>query len=92
MKTKKIGNVSPEERDEIQRLFKRHSGLTDLAKIISADNVELYDKIVNDLGETNIAYKDWWKKVGEKYNWESNDYGKWKIDFETCEIFLITKQ
>ena len=49
MEKKKVGIVTPEERDEIQKLLKRHSGLTDLAKIISVENVELYEKVVNDL-------------------------------------------
>lgn len=92
MKKKKIGNVSIEERNEIQELFKRHSGLIDLAKIITVDNIDLYNKVVYDLGNTNIAYKDWWNKMGEKYNWDSDENGKWKIDFDTCDVFLVTPE
>lgn len=51
MVKKKVGSVTPEERDEIQKLFKRHAGLAELAKIITADNVELYEKVVNDLAQ-----------------------------------------
>jgi len=91
MEKKKVGIVTEEERDEIQKLFKRHSGLTDLAKIITAENVELYEKVVNDLGETNTAFQDWWNKKGEKYHWESAENGRWQINFETCEIFLVTQ-
>lgn len=88
---KKVGSVTPEERDEIQKLFKRHAGLAELAKIITADNVELYEKVVNDLGETNTTFQDWWNTKGEKYNWESAENGRWQIKFETCEIFLVTQ-
>lgn len=91
MEKKKVGIVTKEERDEIQKLFKRHSGLTDLAKIVTADNVELYEKVVNDLGDTNTKFQDWWNKKGEKYNWESADNGRWQINFDTCEIFLVTQ-
>lgn len=91
MEKKKVGIVTEEERDEIQKLFKRHSGLTDLAKIITADNVELYEKVVNDLGETNTTFQDWWNKKGEKYHWKSAENGRWQINFETCEIFLVTQ-
>lgn len=91
MEKKKVGIVTKEERDEIQKLFKRHSGLADLAKIVTADNVELYEKIVNDLGDTNTKFQDWWNKKGEKYNWESADNGRWQINFDTCEIFLVTQ-
>ena len=33
-----VGQVTPEERDEIQKLFERKNGLTELAKILTADN------------------------------------------------------
>lgn len=91
MEKKKVGIVTEEERDEIQKLFRRHSGLTDLAKIVTAENVELYEKVVNDLGETNTKFQDWWNKKGEKYNWESAENGRWQINFDTCEIFLVTQ-
>lgn len=91
MEKKKVGVVTAEERDEIQKLFRRHSGLTDLAKIVTADNVELYEKVVNDLGDTNTKFQDWWNKKGEKYNWESAENGRWQINFDTCEIFLVTQ-
>lgn len=89
MTKKKVGIVTQEERDEIQTLFKRHSGLSDLAKIISTDNRDLYEKVVNDLGETNTLFQNWWNTKGEKYNWESVEKGRWQINFETCEIFLV---
>lgn len=89
MKKKKVGKVTAEERDEIKRIYKRHSGLTDLAKIISADNTELYEKIVSDLGETNVKFQEWWNQKGEKYQWESDNNGRWQINFETCEIYLV---
>lgn len=91
MEKKKVGIVTEEERDEIQKLFRRHSGLTDLAKIVTADNTELYEKVVNDLGDTNTKFQDWWNKKGEKYNWESAENGRWQINFDTCEIYLIVQ-
>lgn len=91
MEKKKVGIVTEEERDEIQKLFRRHSGLTDLAKIVTAENVELYEKVVNDLGDTNAKFQDWWNKKGEKYNWEFANNGRWQINFDTCEIFLVTQ-
>ena len=84
-----MGIVTADERDEIQKLFRRHSGLADLAKIVTADNDELYEKVVNDLGDTNTRFQDWWNKKGEKYNWESAENGRWQINFDTCEIYLV---
>lgn len=89
MEKKKVGIVTADERDEIQKLFRRHSGLADLAKIVTADNDELYEKVVNDLGDTNTRFQDWWNKKGEKYNWESAENGRWQINFDTCEIYLV---
>lgn len=88
--TKKIvGQVTPEERDEIQMLFERRNGLNELAKIVTAENVELYEKLVKDLGETSTKFQNWWDRMAEKYQWESADGGNWEINFDTCEIRLV---
>ena len=90
MATKKlVGQVTPEERTEIQTLFERRNGLNELAKILTADNTELYEKLVKDLGETGTKFQQWWDCMAEKYQWESAENGNWEINFETCEISLI---
>ena len=43
---KVVGQVTIEERNEIQQLFERRNGLNELAKILTADNHELYEKLV----------------------------------------------
>ena len=87
-----IGHVLPEECDEIQALFERRIGLNELAKILTSDNVELYERLVKDMGETSIKVQQWWNRMGEKYQWESADNGNWEIDFSTCEIYLVTPE
>lgn len=87
-----IGHVLPEERDEIQSLFERRNGLNELAKILTSDNVELYERLVKDMGETSTKFQQWWNRMGEKYQWESADNGNWEIDFSTCEIYLVTPE
>lgn len=47
-----VGQVTTTERDEIQLLFERRNGLNELAKILTPDNDELYNRLVKDLGET----------------------------------------
>ena len=42
MTKKLVGQVTPEERAEIQALHERRNGLNELAKILTADNAELY--------------------------------------------------
>lgn len=83
-----IGQVTPEEKNEIQALFERRNGLNELAKIVTADNTELYEKLVKDLGETGTKFQNWWNRMGEKYQWKSAEGGNWEINFDTCEIYL----
>ena len=89
MKKKLVGQVTPEERTEIQTLFERRNGLNELAKILTAENAELYEKLIKDLGETGTNFQKWWDDMAAKYQWESAEDGNWEINFDTCEIFLI---
>lgn len=86
---KLVGKVTIEEKIEIQHLFERKNGLNELAKILTADNTELYEKMIKDMGETNNKYHGWWKRMAEKYKWESAENGNWEINFETNEIYLV---
>ena len=86
---KVVCQVTIEERNEIQQLFERRNGLNELAKILTADNHELYEKLVKDMGETGTKFQSWWDRMGEKYQWESIDGGNWEINFDTCEIYLV---
>lgn len=85
---KLVGQVTPEEKNEIQQLFERRNGLNELAKILTADNNELYEKLVKDMGETGSKFQGWWDRMSAKYKWESTENGNWEINFETNEIFL----
>ena len=86
---KLVGQVTPEEKNEIQTLFERRNGLNELAKILTADNSDLYEKLVKDLAETGSKFQNWWDTMAQKYQWESAPNGNWEINFETCEIFLV---
>lgn len=91
MTNKLVGQVTPEERNEIQMLFERRNGLNELSKILTVENEDLYEKLVKDLGETGAKFQNWWNRMGEKYNWESVEGGNWEIDFNTCNIYLVTE-
>lgn len=88
---KLIGSVSPEECKEIQVLFERKNGLAELAQIITVDNNDLYEKVVKDMGETTTKFQKWWDTMAQKYSWESVIGGNWEIDFDSCEIYLVSK-
>ena len=89
MNRKIVGEVSIEERDEIKSIYMRRSALMDLAKILTIDNSELYEKLIIDLGETNVKFQDWWSAKAKEHDWEGAENGRWQIDFNTCEIFLV---
>lgn len=63
---KKVGQVTPEERNEIHTLFERRNGLNELAKILTSDNTELYEKLVKDMGETSTKFQNWWNRMSSK--------------------------
>ena len=86
---KVVGQVTVEEKNEIQTLFERRNGLNELAKIVTDDNTELYEKLVKDMGETSSKFQSWWDTMAQKYQWESAENGNWQINFETCEIYLV---
>ena len=92
MVTKKIiGHVTVEEKNEIQTLFERRNGLNEFAKIVTADNTELYEKLVKDMGQTGTKSQNWWDRMSQKYQWESSENGNWEINFDTCQITLVTE-
>lgn len=83
-----VGQVTQDEKNEIQSLFERKNGLNELAKIITEDNTPLYEKLVKDMGETVGNFQNWWNEMAQKYQWEGQENAHWEIDFNTCEIFL----
>lgn len=91
MKKEVIGQITPEEKNVIQALFERRNGLVELSKALTADNSDLYEKIVIDISETSTKFHEWWNSMAEKYHWKRVEGGNWEVNFETNEIILITK-
>lgn len=85
---KLIGQVTVEEKNDIQALFERRNGLNELAKILTPENEALYQKLIQDMGETSTKFQQWWDNMSAKYQWESTPNGHWEINFDTCEIYL----
>lgn len=90
MNRKIVGRVSEKEKNEIQTLFERRNGLNELAKILTTDNTELYERLVKDLGETSTKFQQWWDAMSAKYQWEATPNGHWEINFQTNEIILVS--
>ena len=92
MERKLVGQVTEEEKNEIQTLYERRNGLNELAKILTPDNTELYEKLVKDMGETGTKFQQWWDSKSKQYGWESHPKGNWEINFQTCEITLVVNE
>ena len=91
MERKLVGQVSEEEKREIQSLFERRNGLNELAHIVTAENDALYEKLGRDMGETGTRFQMWWDTMAAKYHWESCPDGHWEINFSTNEIYLVNE-
>lgn len=89
---KEVGSVTVEERNNIQALFERKNGLVELAKILTVDNGELYERLIKDLAETSTKFQNWWNSMADKYSWESSHNGHWEINFDSCTIYLVTPE
>ena len=87
-----VGKVTENEKEEIRLLFERRNGLNELAKILTPENVELYERLVKDMGETAVKFQEWWDRMHDKYQWKSAEDANWEINFNTCEIYLVTKE
>ncbi len=89
---KRVGKLTPEERDEIKRLYERKNGLTELFKTLTdvdkAETAKLYDKIVDDMARTTAQYQKWFEDASKKYSWKSLPGYSWQVDFDACEVFL----
>jgi CXXX repeat modification system protein len=92
MNKEKVGSVTKEEKEEIKKLYERKLALMDILPSLNLTNEqknEMYEKVVQDIGKTNLLFQSWWDEKGLKYNWKSAENGKWIIDFDTNDIFLL---
>jgi len=89
-----VGKVSLKERDEIQALYERRSGLLELVQSLASNgsgmlnNTAFYEKVVSDLGKTTARFKKWWDDKAKAYGWQGRPGWHWSIDFDTCQISL----
>ena len=83
-----VGKVTEAERDEIKYLFERKNGLNELFKTLNDPAHPLYDRIIQDMGDTATKFQTWWDGMSTKNKWKSEKGHHWEINFNTCEITL----
>jgi CXXX repeat modification system protein len=87
---KKLALVDQDECMEIRGIYRRKTALLELSKyLMNLNNHLLYEKVVNDLAQTEEKISVWWSKMGFKYDFISSS--ALSIDFETCEINMAVE-
>lgn len=95
MYKEKVGDVILKEKEDILQLYERIVALQELLIALDSQSYtnevknELYNRIIADLGKTQTAYEKWWSDMSNKYQWKMVKEGKWIIDFNTCEVFVL---
>lgn len=84
-----VVSVTEQEKNQIKELFEHRNGLNELAKILTADNSDLYERLVKDFDETSTYFQKWWDTMSEKYQWEKVEVGSCEINFDTYEIYHV---
>lgn len=87
-----VGKVTIVEMEEIKSLFERKNGLIELFRISDGLNEIVYQKLVKDMGETSTKFQQWWDIKSAAYKWKMKEGSNWEINFNTCEIFLVSSE
>lgn len=94
MVREKVGQVTENEKNEIERLYGRKTALQEMLLLLNDENFndgsysKLYEKLISDLSQTTIEFENWWEKTSKKYSWKNDPTAKWFVNFETNEIFI----
>lgn len=94
MNSLKVGIITENERNEIRELYFRNVALHELiltltkSTLVNKEDNELYQKIISDCAITTSKYDAWWREKEMKYQWKSENNCKYRVDFETCEVFF----
>jgi CXXX repeat modification system protein len=86
-----VGRVAPQERDTIRDIFRRKTSLGHVVAALSnlPEQAQLHARAVNDMAQAITEFQQWWNTMARNYAWRSERAcQQWRIDFETCEIFL----
>ncbi len=95
MEKRIIGSVTDEEKEQIESLYERKNGLVELMYSLNQNTLlseeaksSIYDKLVLDMGKTEVSFDKWWSDMQQKYQWISPEGYSYFIDFHTNEIML----
>jgi CXXX repeat modification system protein len=97
METKKLlGIITETETEDLRRLYERKLALHELIPSLDSGFLsneqkdELYEKVLIDIEKTNSLFDSRRNEILLKNKWILTENGKWIIDFDTNEIFLLS--
>lgn len=73
-----IWMLSDEDFKEIGDLFEKKLALENLLRMDGIEKRTVYDRAVEDLGNTVRLFNEWWITKSQKYQWKGNS---WSVDF-----------
>lgn len=82
-----VGKVLYKEKKDINEMYEKKVALQNLLVTNLDHNTK--QKVIEDLNKINELMGNWWKQMGEKYNWNGKENGYWQISFESGEITLV---
>lgn len=90
-----MGIINEDECKELVRILHKKSALAELLK--SLDFTEessrlLYENLCSDIVIQNEKMSQWWENISHKYGWDYEETDRWKTDFRTREVFLISSE
>lgn len=84
-----VGNVGKREKNEIIDICEKKMSLDNLVLITKDQDEKLYNKAIDALKDVKQEYDGWWSRMVEKYNFEGDENGHWKVNFQTGQVILV---
>lgn len=92
---KLLGKVTNEEKEQVMAISRRRNALHELFSSLNSEaatpNNTLYERIVEDIGDTNQRLKDWWITTAKAHNWSFTEKDAWQVEYDSNELYLITE-
>ena len=84
-----VGLITEAERDEIQSIYYKKTAVQEVLPLIDPNNIELYDKAIEDLALADQAMAEWWQRISAHYGWNYDENYGWRVDFFTKELTIL---
>lgn len=81
-----LGQIKASESHEIEPVIERLAGLDELLLIV--EDVELSDKIKNEIYELHRKCDKWWNTLIVRYGWNVTPDTHWEVDYQENKVWI----